>query len=138
LTPPIPKLRFRAPDDQIENVVAWFRQRADRETTIGRKLTERLTKKRLLSRNDLEGLTERLSKYRRHRGARNASGEQTIYLIEVFNVVLSHRANGLLKQAAKVDTVRRKVYFATPAEINAGITRDGVSIAPISKFMVQG
>jgi hypothetical protein len=131
--PAIPDLRFRVADNKIEGVVSWFKLRSERELTVDRQLTRTLTQRAQVLRAD------HLRNYRggyagsfRH----NAVTTGTVHLIEMFDVALDNRAISLLKAAARANISRRLVHLATPAEIEAGITRDGVRINPISRYVI--
>lgn len=85
--PPVVELHFRAPEKQMDDIVGWFRERSGRETTVARVFAQGVVGRRLLSYGDLEGLAESFSKYRKL-PIRNVSGEATLYLAEVFNLIL--------------------------------------------------
>ena len=130
------ELRFRIPDQQIEDVISWFNQRIQRETSVGRELAEELTSETTaLTVDDLTDLVEKFSGFSRYNDVTartNVPDKQTAYLIDVFDVRLSAEAMRKLLVAASQSVAERWVYFVSCDEMAAGVTHDGVAIGPIS------
>lgn len=141
-SPIVPDLRFRVPDNRVEDVVTWFRQRdgRERELTVHREMTEELTDEaKVLTVNHLRGYRGGYAGFFRYDAPtvrEDVPEKQTAYLIETFDVVLGDHAMSLLKAASRVHIAHRQVYFVTSAEIEAGRTRDGAQIGPISRFII--
>lgn len=132
-------LRFRLPDNRVDDVIAWFGQRRQRETSVLRELAEELGEETdLLS--DLEVLeaTEQFAGPARYNGVttREVPEQKTLYLIEVFNVTLSPPVMGKLLAASTIPVADRWMYFVTDDEIRAEITHEGVRIGRISKSLL--
>lgn len=135
-------LCFRAPDNRVEDVVTWFGQRNDRERelTVHREMVEELTiETNILTPDLLRGYRGGYAGFFRSDATttrEDVPEKLTAYLIETFDVVPRPEAMQALLAAARVPIDRRWVHFVTPAEIQAGVTRDGVQINPISRYVI--
>ncbi len=139
MSPVVPDLRFRVPNDQVLTVVDWFERRRNRETSVRREMTEELTHEtRVLTLGSLRSATEEFVGFFRYNATttRDVPEKETVYLIEAFNVMLNERAMRTMKAASQIDIMRRWVYFVTRTEIEAGITRDGIEIGPITRYIL--
>lgn len=135
--PAVASLRFRVPDNKTEHVVSWFKQRSERELTVERELARGLVQRAQVLRADhLRGYRGNYAGFFRHNATTRDAREETVYLIEMFDVVLGDRAMSLLKAAARANISRRLAHLVTLAEIEAGVTRDGVRISPISRYVI--
>jgi hypothetical protein len=132
-------LRCRVPDDQVAAVIRWFSLRSGRETTTLREMAEELTKETgILVLRDLVGTVEHLRGFHRFDDVtvRDVPEKQTVYLIEVFDVVLGLTAMAKLIAASVLPQERRWLHFVTPDEIAAGLTAEDVAIGQISKHLL--
>ncbi len=127
------ELRFVVPDTRIAAVEAWFRTRQLRETGVLHTLNHRLIDElRLLNGGDARHLTQHVRAQTQHRArtVRSVPVQDTLYLIEVFDVGMPPAVLEKLKRAAQGD--RGLVYFASPREIQEQSRPGGIisSIAP--------
>jgi hypothetical protein len=134
-------LRFRVPDNKVRKVITWFEQRRQRELTVLRELTEELTTEtHILRPRDLTVISERLNGYFRYDAEtrRDVPEKTTVYLMEIFDVVLAPGTMRLLLAAARGPAQSRWIHFVTPGELargTGGLTDDGIEIGQISRFI---
>ena len=132
-------LRFRVPDNRTRDVAAWFQSRRGREATVLRELTEELTQETsVLTGADLRGVTERFAGFYRYSGVttRKVPDRNTTYLMEIYDVTLSPTAMRKLVAASRAPLAERWVHIVTVEEVANRQTRGGVTIGPISDFVV--
>ncbi|HKX24281.1 MAG TPA: hypothetical protein VJM46_03510 [Candidatus Saccharimonadales bacterium] len=141
-SPVVPDLRFRVPDNKVNDVITWFQTRRQRERTVLRELTEELTTETgLLTPDTLRIVSEAYSGFFRFdaRTMRDVPERTTVYLMEIFDVVLAPATMRRLLAAASGPPNRRWIHFVTPAELargTGGRTDDGIEIGQISQFIV--
>ncbi|HJP81271.1 MAG TPA: hypothetical protein VJ841_02680 [Candidatus Saccharimonadales bacterium] len=129
-------LRFRVDDTRVNDVVAWFLRRSDRETSSLREFREELVDVGVLKPSHMKGIQERFVRYIRYDTVtrRNVPEKETAYLIEVFDVTISEAALETLHEAAAYTDPY--VYFAREDEIRRGAMDDGTVIGEITQKML--
>jgi hypothetical protein len=135
-------LRFRVPNDRVEEVVAWAKTRTGRETTMLREFMEEVvgpeSEERLLDEADIVGICETLIEGiipRSEETVRPVAEKTTRYLVERYEVVLPERALMKFKAASQVDNPL--VYFVSGEEITNGCAADGTKIGGISETILR-
>jgi hypothetical protein len=130
-------LRFRVPDTSVDAVIAWYKRRQMRETTIRRTLMERLADEQsIFTRGELRrggGVRDTFAGYTRHDGLTQRSGvseRQTAYLVEVFDVTFPPLLLDKLMSASS-----SAITFATPVQIQNG-TFFGTKIDPVAQTLL--
>jgi hypothetical protein len=136
-----PDMRFRLPDVRVDQVETWFKRRVNRELSVLREFGEELgpEETKVLTEADLEGATDEFVAYHRYDAetVRDVPEKQTAYFLEIFDVVFANEAAMYkLLLASTLSIEERWVYFVTEREIEKGETDDGVTIGPISRFIL--
>lgn len=120
------ELRFTVPATRVDNVVTWFGTRQLRETGVLRSLFEQLIdRSHVLTSAEARYLTQRLRGRVQHRGQSpsDVAVQDTLYLIEIFDIGLPAAVLTKLKASAKIQ-------FVSPDEIR----RDSVPGGRISSL----
>lgn len=140
-SPIVPDLRFRVPDNKVRDVITWFERRRQRELSVRRELTEELTRETgILTPATLRIISETYAGFFRFDAEtrRDVPEKTTVYLMEIFNVVLAPATMRLLLAAARRPADQRWIHFVTPTELSRGTggrTNDGIEIGQISQFI---
>lgn len=132
-------LRFTVPDAKVQQVIAWFQKRRDREISAMREMREELVKEtQLLTLGNLADAKETFRDSTSMDGTthRDVPEKQTLYLVEVFDVTMNPRALQILLAASRVPLDRRWIHFVTPGEIDRGRTHEEVTIGRISRTLL--
>ncbi len=133
-------MQFAVPDQNVPDIMRWFRTTAYREHSVLREAYEELGEETsILTEPHLAGMTERFSHFACHDGAtkRPVPDKRTAYLIDVFDLRMVDGSNAMrrLVAASQKPVAERWLYFVTRKEIEAG--KSGrVAIGPICRKLL--
>ncbi len=131
------ELRVRnVPRRALKGFANWLALGVDREIDPLRELGEELVDETDLVRSaQLVGAVSSHMGYATEIGISQRTGDQTARVGDVCSVALPHSTlETLAEQADRPDSM---LAFVTDAEIRAGVSDRGVTIAPISSFLIE-